>query len=139
MCKKCTSNFYINTKNVQTVQNLYKVQTKNGLKLEMCFCIQTMYKLYKTYTTSSLKLHLYVFCTYTQCTNYKKCIPMLIESYMQLLMYVFCICNNPIFFTFQIFASTMMPSSILFYNFVKFQDQYFHTQKDSFSINLFQF
>ena len=100
MCKKCTSNFYINTKNVQTVQNLYKVQTKNGLKLEMCFCIQTMYKLHKTYTTSSLKLHLYVFCTYTQCTNYTKCIPMLIESYMQLLMYVFCICNNPIFLNF---------------------------------------
>ena len=34
-------------KNVQTVQNLYKVQTKNDLKLEMC-----------------------VFCTYKQCTNY---------------------------------------------------------------------
>ena len=32
---------------------LYKVQTKNGLKLEMyIFCIQTMCKLYKTYTTS---------------------------------------------------------------------------------------
>ena len=34
-------------KNVQTVQNLHTVQTKNGLKLEM-----------------------YVFCTYKQCTNY---------------------------------------------------------------------
>ena len=56
MYKKGTSNSYIYTKNVQTVQNLYKVQTKNGLKLEMyVFCIQTMYKLYKTYTTSQLK------------------------------------------------------------------------------------
>ena len=56
MYKKGTSNSYIYTKNVQTAQNLYKVQTKNGLKLEMyVFCIQTMYKLYKTYTTSQLK------------------------------------------------------------------------------------
>ena len=68
-------------KNVQTVENLYKVQTKNGFKLEM-----------------------YVFCTYTQCTNYIKCIQMLIESYMRLLMYAFCIYKNPIFFTFQISA-----------------------------------
>ena len=37
------------TKNVQNVQNLYKVQTKNGLKLEM-----------------------YVFCTYKHRTNYTK-------------------------------------------------------------------
>ena len=36
-------------KNVQTVQNLYKVQTKNSLKLKM-----------------------YVFCAYKQCTNYTK-------------------------------------------------------------------
>ena len=49
---ECTKNVrqihrYIFTKNVQTVQNLYKVQTKNGLKLEMyIFCA------YKTYTTS---------------------------------------------------------------------------------------
>ena len=49
MYKKCTSNSYIYTKNVQTVQNFYKVQTKNGLKLEM-----------------------YVFCTCKQCTNYTK-------------------------------------------------------------------
>ena len=42
------------TKNVQTVQNSQKVQTKNGLKLEMdVFCTyKTLYKLYKTYTTS---------------------------------------------------------------------------------------
>ena len=54
MYKKCTSNSYIYTKNIQTVQNLYKVQTKNGLKLEMYvfLYIQTMYKLNKTYTTS---------------------------------------------------------------------------------------
>ena len=39
MYEKCTSNSQINTKNVQTVQNLYKVQTKNSLKLEMdVFC-----------------------------------------------------------------------------------------------------
>ena len=49
MYKKCTSNSYIYTKNVQPVQNLYKVQTKNGLNLEM-----------------------YVFCTYKQCTNCTK-------------------------------------------------------------------
>ena len=59
-------------KNVQTVENLFKVQTKNGFKLEM-----------------------YVFCTYTQCTNYTKCIQMLIESCMWLLMYAFCIYKNP--------------------------------------------
>ena len=49
MYKKCTSNLYIYTKNVQSVQNLYKVQTKNGLKLEM-----------------------FVFCTYKQWTSYAK-------------------------------------------------------------------
>ena len=39
MYEKCTSNSQINTKNEQTVQNLYKVQTKNSLKLEMdVFC-----------------------------------------------------------------------------------------------------
>ena len=52
-CKsKCTKNVHqIPTyiKNVQPVQNLYKVQTKNGLNLEM-----------------------YVFCTYKQCTNCTK-------------------------------------------------------------------
>ena len=47
MYKKCTTNFYIYTKNAQTVQNLYKVQTKNDLKLEM-----------------------YVFFTYKHCKNY---------------------------------------------------------------------
>ena len=53
MYKKCTSNSYRYTKNVLTVKDLYKVQTKNGFKLEMyVFCIQTMYKLYKTCTTS---------------------------------------------------------------------------------------
>ena len=36
-------------KNAQTVQNLYNVQTKNSLKLEIC-----------------------VFYTYKQCTNYIK-------------------------------------------------------------------
>ena len=90
MYEKCTSNSQINTKNVQTVQNLYKVQTKNSLKLEMD-----------------------VFCTYKQCTNYTKCIVMLIKLYMQLLMYVFCIYKTSTFFTFQIVASTT-PSSILF-------------------------
>ena len=47
-----TSNPYIYTKNV-SVQNLYKVQTKNDLKLEICILyIEIMYKLYKTYGTS---------------------------------------------------------------------------------------
>ena len=49
MYKKCTSNSYICTKNVQTVKNLYKIQTKNSLKIKM-----------------------YVFCTYKQCTKYTK-------------------------------------------------------------------
>ena len=53
--KKCTSNsyiyIYIYTTNVQTIQNLYKVQIKNGLRLEM-----------------------YVYCIYKQCTNYTKLI-----------------------------------------------------------------
>ena len=40
-------------KSVQTVKNLCKVPTENGLKLEMYVCcIQTIYKLHKTYTTS---------------------------------------------------------------------------------------
>ena len=86
MYKKCTSNSYIYTKNAQTVQNLHKVQTKNGLKLEMYVFIHS-YKqctnyTYKTYTTSELKRPLYVFCSHTQCTNYTKCIHMLIESYV---------------------------------------------------------
>ena len=51
MYKKCTWNSYIYTKNVQTLQNLYKVQTKNGLKLEM-----------------------YDFYTYKQCAKYTKSI-----------------------------------------------------------------
>ena len=51
MYKKCTSNSYTYTKYVQIVQNLYKVQNKNNLKLEMFvfLYIQRMYKLYKTY------------------------------------------------------------------------------------------
>ena len=49
MCKKCTSNSYIFTKHVWTVQNLYKMQTEKSLKLEMC-----------------------VFCTNKRCINYTK-------------------------------------------------------------------
>ena len=90
--------------NVQAVQNLYKVQTKSGLKLEM-----------------------YAFCIYyTKCIHYTICIQILFESYMRLLMYVFSICKNSIFFTFQIFVSTMTdtttPFSVLFRVFVKFQE-----------------
>ena len=59
--------FYDNecTKNVQTVQNLYKVQAKNSFKLEMyVFCTYKQYTNYiKTYTASSLKRPLYVFYT----------------------------------------------------------------------------
>ena len=73
MYKKYTSNSYIYTKKIYKLQNLYKVQTKNGFKLEMfvfctnstkpiqfkqqpetafvCFLYtETMHKLYKTYT-----------------------------------------------------------------------------------------
>ena len=55
-----------------------------------------------------------LFCTYTQCTNCTKCIQMLIDSYMQLPMYVFYIYKNSTFFTFQIFALATMWSSTLF-------------------------
>ena len=60
--KRCTIHFVfgkekiqfnIYTKNAQAVQNLFTVQSKNGLKLEM-----------------------YGFCTYKQCTNYTKPIPL---------------------------------------------------------------
>ena len=60
--KSYTSHFYIYTKNVQNIQNLHKVWTKNGLKLEM-----------------------YVFCTYYHCTNYKK--PIQLANWNS-----FCIC-----------------------------------------------
>ena len=33
-----------------------------------------------------VKLEMYVFCAYKQCTNYTKCIQMLIKSYMLLMM-----------------------------------------------------
>ena len=41
------------------------------------------------------KRHRCVFCSYTQCTNYKKRIEMLIESYMRLLMFAFCMHIKP--------------------------------------------
>ena len=56
---------------------------------------------------------------------------MLTESYMRLPMYGFCMYKNLTFFAFRIFASTMMPSSVLFCNFVKLQDQPFHIQRSS--------
>ena len=67
--------------------------------------VQTRYT--KPYTASSLKLPLYVFFTYTQCTNYTKCMQMLIEAtdvcflYMQKLCILyfsnFCISKDAIF------------------------------------------
>ena len=36
---------------------------------------------------------MYIFCAYKQCSNYTKCIQMLIESYMLLMMYFFCMQN----------------------------------------------
>ena len=48
----------------------------------------------------------------------------------------FCVYKNPTFFTFQIFASTMTPSCVLFFNFVKFQNQSFHIQKGT-EMNLY--
>ena len=52
MYQKCTSNSYLYTKDVQTVKNLYKVQIKNGLKIEMYVFahtsnIRTIQNLYK--------------------------------------------------------------------------------------------
>ena len=56
---------------------------------------------------------------------------MLIESYMRMLIYVFCIYKTSTFTTFQTFVSITTPSSVLSCNFVKFQDQSFYIQKDS--------
>ena len=126
-------------KNVQTVQNLYNIQTKNSLKLEIC-----------------------VFCTYKQCTNYIKPIQpanwnrfcmifahthnvQTIQNvykcqsnhiYMQPLMFVFLYIQKPYILYFWIFASTTIPSSVLLCNFVKFQDQSSHIQKGS-QMNLY--
>ena len=61
---------------------------------------------------------------------------MLIESYMRMLIYVFCLYKTSTFFTFQIFVSITTPSSVLFCNFVKFQKQSFYIQKDS-QMNLY--
>ena len=56
---------------------------------------------------------------------------MLIESYMQLLMYVFCIpTQNPCILYFSNFRINKTSSSVLFRNFVKFQDYYFYIQKN---------
>ena len=99
MYKKCTSQSDIYTKNVQTVQNLYKVQTKNSLKLEMY--ILCTYKQCTNYTkaTSKLKQTFYVIWTYTHCINYTKCMQMLIESCVAPI-YDFCVYKNPRFFNF---------------------------------------
>ena len=48
MYKECTSTFYIYTKNVQTVQNLYKVQTERACNLK-CMFFSTC-KQYANYT-----------------------------------------------------------------------------------------
>ena len=52
MNKRYTYNSYIHTKNVQTVQNLYKVQAEKSFKLEMyvfvCINNVKIYKIYKT-------------------------------------------------------------------------------------------
>ena len=73
---------------------------------------------------------------------------MLLESCMRLLMYIFCIYKKHTSSTFWIFAlatvPTTAPFSVLFRNYVKFQDQSFHIKKvckeiciiDLFSINL---
>ena len=56
---------------------------------------------------------------------------MLIESYMQLLMYVFCIpTQNPSILYFSNFRINKTSSSVLFRNFEKFQDYYFYIQKN---------
>ena len=53
MYKKCISNSYIYTKNVQTVQNLYKVQTEKRLETYRFLYIQTTYKLTKPMAATS--------------------------------------------------------------------------------------
>ena len=113
------------TDNVQTIQKLYNYLNKTAY---LCFlCIQTMYKLYKTYTTSWLKLPFYVFCMYMQCTNYTKCIQMLIVSHVVIdvcflytkqlyILYFFNFCANNDDNHFRIFS--------------KFQDQFLYVQNN---------
>ena len=122
ICKKCKLNSHAYLKNVATkctklVATKVKLKTAWNLKCSYALfaCLQTEYT---NYTTKLLQLanwnglSSYVFCTCTQCTNYAKCIQMLIESDMWLLMpdvaiqklYLY---KNPTFFIFRIFASTM--------------------------------
>ena len=118
--RKCTSNFYIYGKIVQPVRKLYEARTKNRLKLKM-----------------------YVLCTYKKCANYTKCIQMLMESHMLLLMY-FLLYKEPLHFC---FLNFFINNSTIFRSILqrrKISEPIVHTQKiprwiymkDSFSINL---
>ena len=120
MYKKFTSNSYIYAKNVQTVQNFCKAQTKNSLKLKMC-----------------------VFSIYKQFKNYTKCIQMIMESHMLLLMY-FLLYKEPLHFC---FLNFFINNGAIFRSISqrrKVSGLIFHTQKiprwiymkDLFSINL---
>ena len=129
------------------MQNLFTVQSKNGLKLEM-----------------------YGFCTYKQCTNYTKPIPLkrlcmffvhrnniktkqnlyneLTEmAFLCLLYKINTNLNWIIYVAADVYTKTLHSllfklshqqrnGAILFCNFVKFQDQSFHIQKGS-EMNLY--
>ena len=135
MYKKYTSNSYIYTKKIYKLQNLYKVQTKNGFKLEMfvfctnstkpiqfkqqpetafvCFLYtETMHKLYKTYTN----------------------VNWIIYSATDVWFFVYAKTPHSLLLKFT--STIMVPSSVLFCNFGKCQDQSFYFQKGS-QMNLY--
>ena len=104
---ECTRNIHQIPTYIQKKYTNYKTCTKfrpkTASNLKCLFFVQTVQNQYNS--SSNLKQPLYVFCTQKQCTNYIKRIQMLIESYILLLMYVFCICKDPTFFTFEIYIN----------------------------------
>ena len=159
MYKKCTSNSCIHTKNVQTVQNLYKVQTKNDLKLEIyVFCTQKLMKttqnLYNQLTemafvcfflhTNNVQIIQILYNQLTEtaflCFLHIQIMYKLHKMYTNVNQIIYAAADVCFMYTkplhsllFEFFASITTPSSVL-----KFQDRSFHTQKDS-QMNLFRF
>ena len=129
---ECTRNIHQIPTYIQKYTN-YKTCTKfrpkTASNLKCLVFVQTVQNQYNS--SSNLKQPLYVFCTQKQCTNYIKRIQMLIESYILLLMFVFCIsyAKTPHSLLLKFYFSIMVPSSVLFCNFGKCQDQSFYFQK----------
>ena len=122
MYKKSTANFYIDTKNVQTVQDLYKVQTKNGLKLRMYvfLYIQISYNLHiandllaETAFLCFLYIHTF-FKLYKMYTNVNP----VIYAAADVCFFVYIKTLHRILFC----LNFRISNEVLFRNFVKFQD-----------------